>query len=184
MAPWLITGAIALAKEFIPSMVGKVAGDKSGQVAEKVIDVAADASGVDIRSSDDVGKAAQTIRANPDLTAKVSVRLAELEQEELKAYLGDRQSARSRDVELARAGEHNWRADAMVIGAFVAVTVIAVFLIMTDELSEAVLGFVTTIGGMLMKNISTAFDFEFGSSRSSKNKSVDMGRLLAGLGRK
>jgi hypothetical protein len=52
---------------------------------------------------------------------------------------------------------------------------------MAGQVSEGVLAFLTTIGGMMMKNISTAFDFEFGSSRGSKGKSDDMADILRAL---
>ncbi len=182
MAPWLISGAIALAKEFIPSMVGKVAGDTSGKVASKVIDAAAELTGVPVTDGNSLGAVTDALRADPKLALQFQTRMAELELEETKAYLDDRADARERDVEMTKAGRINWRADAMVIVAFLAVTVICIFLILTNTVNPAVLTFLTTIGGMMMKNISTAFDFEFGSSRSSKGKSEDMGKLLQALG--
>ena len=184
MAPLLISGAIALAKEFLPSLVGKVAGDTSGAVASKVIDIAATLTGAPIKTADDFDSVAQIFRASPELGMQFQTRMAELELEETKAFLGDRQDARNRDIELAKSGKANVRADVMVVAAFVAIIVIAVFLIMKNKIDPGVMAFLTTLGGMLMKNISTAFDFEFGSSRSSKGKSEDMGKLMQVLGDK
>lgn len=182
MGPWLISGAIALAKEFLPSMVGKVAGDASGKMAGKVLNIAEEMTGMAIGGPDEVDAVAEALRANPELAVQFQTRMAELELEETKAFLGDRQDARTRDIELTKAGKINYRADVMVVAAFVAVVVIAAFLITKDKVDTGVLAFLTTVGGMLMKNISTAFDFEFGSSRSSKGKSEDMGKMLQMLG--
>lgn len=185
MAPFLISGAIALAKEFLPSMVGKIAGDKSGKVAGKVVDMAAELTGFPIpRDQADLEGIIDTFTMDPALATQFQTRMAELEVEETKAYLEDVGNARQRDTELAKAGKTNYRADAMVIAAFIALVIVAVFLIMAEEVDPAVLAFLTTIGGMLMKNISSAFDFEFGSSRGSKGKSDDMGRLMEMLSKK
>ena len=180
----LIPLAVSLATEFLPSMVSKIFGDKTGRVAETVISAAAEMTGVAITSDVGVEHAADVLRNNPELMVQFQTRMAEIELEETKAYLGDVQSARKRDTDLAKAGKTNYRADVMVAGAFMAITVIAVFLIMREEIDAGVMAFLTTIGGMLMKNISTAFDFEFGSSRSSKGKSEDMGNLMKLLSKK
>lgn len=183
MAPLLITGAIELAKAFLPGMVGKIAGDKSGEVAGKVLEVAGQVVGVPV-NQDNIGSVQAAFAKNPELAAQFQTHLADLDAELTKAFLQDVADARSRDVEMRKSGQQNIRADAMVIAAFVAVVVISVFLIMASDVDTEVLVFLTTIGGMLMKNISTAFDFEFGSSRGSKNKDADMGGLLKLLGGK
>lgn len=180
MSP-LIPIAISLAKEFLPSLVGKIAGDKSGGVAQKVLDGAGELVGVQVDGVTTADMVSKAIRQNPELAMQFQQRMAEIDAAELEAYLADRQSARARDVALANAGRMNVRADMMVIAAFVAVTVIAVFLITSEMIAEGVLAFLTTIGGMLMKNISTAFDFEFGSSRSSKGKTEDTASFLREL---
>lgn len=185
MAPLIISGAISLAKMFLPSLVGQIAGDTSGKVAEKVLDMAAEVTGVNtIAEGKDIDLAIDLLQNNPEMAVKLQTRLAELELETTKAFLGDIQDARSRDLELKKAGKDNVRADVMVVAAFVAIIVISVFLITADKIDAGVLAFLTTIGGMLMKNLSTAFDFEFGSSRGSKNKTSDMGSLMKLLGKK
>lgn len=180
MSP-LIPIAISLAKEFLPSLVGKVAGDETGSIAGQVIDAASGLVGVKIEDESSAAVALKALKQNPELALNYQKHLADLEHQLELAYLEDIKDARERDAEFIRAGKRNIRADAMVIAAFVAVTVIAVFLINSGNIEEGVLAFLTTIGGMLMKNISTAFDFEFGSSRSSKGKSDDMGALMREL---
>lgn len=178
MAPLLISGAMALAKEFLPSLVGKIAGDKSGEVAEKVLGIAGELTGADTSSPDGVEHAMDILATNPELGVQLQTRMAELDNELTQMYLADVQDARTRDIEMRKQGQTNTRADVMVVSAFVGVIVISVFLIMKTDVTQPVMVFLTTIGGMLMKNISTAFDFEFGSSRGSKEKSNNMGDMM------
>jgi hypothetical protein len=184
MAPFLISGAIALAKEYLPALVGKVAGDKSGEMAAKVINMASEVTGIQVSKPHEMPLLQDVLAQNPELATQFQTRMAELELETTKAFLGDVQNARARDIELQKAGKTNVRADAMVVSAFVALITISVFMIVKTDVSVGVMSFLTTIGGMLMKNISTAFDFEYGSSRGSKGKSEDMGKLMAMLSKK
>ena len=66
----------------------------------------------------------------------------------------------------------------MLALAFVAVIAIAVLLVFKpDAANEAVSGFLIGIGGMFARNIGSAFDFEFGSSRGSKEKSAALAAI-------
>lgn len=93
-----------------------------------------------------------------------------------QAELDDKASARSRDMELMKLGKdagQNWRADMMLVGCYISIVVIVcVFAFGGINAGGALAGFLFTLGGAFSKNISTAFDFEFGSSRSSKEKDV------------
>ncbi|MEC9434418.1 MAG: hypothetical protein VYD87_16060 [Pseudomonadota bacterium] len=70
------------------------------------------------------------------------------------------------------------RADLMLAGTYAALAIIAavlgalaIFAPETDSaLVNTLVGFLTGIGGMFARNLGTAFDFEFGSSRSSREK--------------
>lgn len=66
------------------------------------------------------------------------------------------------------------RANLMLVSAFVAVVAIVALLVLKDNVNETVAGFVIGIGGMFARNIGTAFDYEFGSSRSSKEKTEQL----------
>jgi len=178
----LIPLAMNLASEYLPGMVSKIAGDKTGKVAEQVLDTVASVTGVRVQDGAGVDAVKQAMAAAPEKALALQQRLAELENELTAMFLGDRQSARSRDVEMTKAGQHNIRADVMVVGAFVALIVISCFLITAENIDKGVMGFLTTIGGMLMKSISTAFDFEFGSSRSSGTKTQAMSEMFAKMG--
>lgn len=64
------------------------------------------------------------------------------------------------------------RANVMLLAAFMAVLGIVALLVFVDSVPETVEGFAIGIGGMFARNIGTAFDYEFGSSRSSKDKTA------------
>lgn len=70
------------------------------------------------------------------------------------------------------------RANLMLAAAFLSVIVISALMVLGHVPSgSAVEGFLMTIGGLFARNIGTAFDFEYGSSRSSQTKDA----TIAGL---
>ncbi|MEE3100429.1 MAG: hypothetical protein VX463_11745, partial [Pseudomonadota bacterium] len=103
------------------------------------------------------------------------------------AELADRADARARDVALAAQGRRGRRADLMLAAAFAAVVGIALVMFLlslsagaeNSALVNTLVGFLTGIGGMFARNIGTAFDFEFGSSRSSREKDGQLAGLAA-----
>jgi len=172
MAPWLIAGGIALAKEFLPSLVGKVAGDTSGKVAGKVIDAAAAIAGVKINGQAGVDEAVTAIRNNPELVVQLQTRMAEIELEETKAFLEDRQDARARDIALRKSGDDNKRANWMIVGDVIGLVSCLVMLYLIRDMQGAgeIRGIISTIAGFFGLGLRDAHQFEFGSSRGSKNK--------------
>ncbi len=72
------------------------------------------------------------------------------------------------------------RANMMLVAAFAAVIVIAALMVLGHVPGgSAVEGFLMTIGGLFARNIGTAFDFEYGSSRSSQTKDATIASLKA-----
>ena len=95
----------------------------------------------------------------------------QLAAQEAIAVLQDRADARKRDTAMIQGGRINIRADLMLALAFFAVIAIAALLALGKvDQATAAGGFLITIGGMFARNIGTAFDFEFGSSRDSASK--------------
>ncbi|PKR55394.1 hypothetical protein [Thalassospira marina] len=168
VAPLLIAGAMALAKEFLPGMVKHIAGDKAGEVAQSVVDVAQSVTGTS--SPDD---ALVAMQADPSLVIDYKKHMASVQAELDKAYLVDRQNARDRDVKLKQAGYHNYRADIMLTLAFVCVVALVYFLWEARlDMPDQVFAALNMALGMLLKMIGDAFQFEFGSSRGSKEKDM------------
>jgi hypothetical protein len=168
VAPLLIAGAMALAKEFIPGLADHIFGDKVGKVAGQVIDAAEQITG-----TGDPNDALTALKADPKLALEFKQNMASLQVDLDKAYLADRQNARDRDVKLKQAGYQNVRADFMLTGAFASFVAIVYFawdgrLDMPDQ----IFALLNMAAGMLLGMIKDAFQFEFGSSRGSKEKDL------------
>lgn len=171
-----ISAALGLVS-FAAPYVGKwLFGDEGEQVAKQVVDTAQKITGA---GSPQDAEAA--IRANPELLAQFQFQLAGINADLEKAYLADRQSARTRDVELAKAGRTNHRADlmvtAVVIGLIACIGVLAIY---RQSVPGEVVGILSTIAGIFGSCLKDAFAFEFGSSRSSRDKDELLARTLGG----
>lgn len=122
-----------------------------------------------------------TVIADPELKIKAmiaendfTIKMRQADLDEIKAVLGDIQSARQRDTAIRASGQLNIRADVMLTGTYISIIIIIALLSLTgikDNLLVA--GCLTTLVGTLVKYIGTAFDFEFGSSRGSVQKTAD-----------
>jgi hypothetical protein len=170
-------------------------GDKAAKTTEKVSEAAnivADTiktvTKSDVKTPEDVAKIQKQLAEDPELRNKLQVELSrvdlELERIELEreqAYLEDTQDARIKAIERRKAGGGDTRANVMLISAFVAVIGIVALLILAPAVPPEVKGFVIGIGGMFARNIGSAFDFEFGSSRGSKMKEAKFESHIADL---
>ena len=173
---------IPLIASLAPSLVKLATGsDRAEAITKKVAEVAAEVTGETTIDPGWEAKAQAALEADPELQAQLRIRLQEIEQTELEALLADKQNARARDVRIRELGGENRRADIMVALAFGSITAICALLIIYP-VPDAVLGFLTGIGGMFARNIGTAFDFEFGSSRGSKEKDRAAAEALRPLG--
>jgi hypothetical protein len=161
-----ITIAMGLS-QFAPAIVKWMTGsDKAEEAAQAVVGIAQQVTG-----KQDPVDALASITGNAQLQLEFRKAVMANEADLDKAYLADRQNARGRDVALAQAGRRNVRADVMVALAFVAVIAIAALMVFGKiDGNSAAGGFLVAVGGMFTRNIGTAFDFEFGSSRGSQDK--------------
>ena len=157
-------------------LVGTALGGPAGALAGTAVKSLASAFGLSPTATPD--EIHQAISTDPQAALKLhqaeldfQAKQTDQKLDELKAYLSDMQAARTRDLDIRKLGKLNFRADLMLLAAFLAVIVIAVILCLGGAaISGSVIGFLTTIGGMFARNIGTAFDFEFGSSRGSMEK--------------
>lgn len=168
----LITVAMGLA-QFAPAVVRWLSGsEKAEKAAETVVDIAKAVTG-----RDDGAGALAAMHADPALALQFRQAVMANEADLDKSFLADRQNARARDVAYVQAGKRNARADIMVGLAFLAVVVIAALMAVGGvDGNTAAGGFLIAVGGMFARNIGTAFDFEFGSSRGSQNKDEILAR--------
>lgn len=150
--------------------------DKAAEAAGKVVEIAEQVTG---RTGPD---AIEALKADPALVLQFRQSIMANEADLDKAYLADRQDARKRDVALAQLGRPNTRANWMVfmaavgtVGGFVAMGVLGYLKAKyADALNDGVFGAllaqlstVTAYFGLCLRD---AFQFEFGSSRGSRDK--------------
>ncbi|MGM0586604.1 MAG: hypothetical protein ACQEUZ_18320 [Pseudomonadota bacterium] len=179
MAPFLIPLVTSVAPALVKLATGS---DRAEEVARSVSGAVERITGVTPDTPDKAREAMRLIEADPQLHVQLTQELRAIESAELEMMLKDRQDARSRDIALRRlTGGRNLRANIMLGLAFLAIIAIAVVLMLLNLGSEgqsgqqlqftgAIIGFLTGVGGMFARNIGSAFDFEFGSSRGSKDK--------------
>ena len=173
-----ITAALGLVS-FAAPYVGKwLFGDDGEKVAKQVVDVAQTITGTN--SPQDAEAA---LRANPELLAQFQTHLADIDADLDKAYLADRQSARARDVDLAKAGRTNTRANLMVLGVTIGlIACVGTLAFFRRSVPGEVVGILSTIAGIFGSCLKDAFAFEFGSSRGSKEKDDILAKAM-GAGR-
>lgn len=163
----LIPIALALA-QYAPQIMRYFgAGETSTAVAEQVVSMAQTVAGAKTPQ-----EALDIIRANAQLQAAFQQRVLELDAQLEQAYLADRSDARKRDVDVRKlTGGTNTRADVMVAGAVVGlISCLAILAFFRQQVPGEVVGIVSTIAGIFGACLRDAFQFEFGSSRGSREK--------------
>jgi hypothetical protein len=163
--------------QFAPSLIKLFTGsDKAAEVAGKVAEIAKTVTGAD------TGEAAlEAIKADPNKVLEFRQAVAGQQADLERAYLAGVQSARTRDVELHKAGFNNRRADVMValdVAGLIACLIVLVFF--RASLPGEVVGILSTIAGIFGACLRDAHQFEFGSSRSSQAKDDTINKLSGG----
>ncbi len=175
-APFLVPAAIAIASEFFPVIATKLGGKRGREVAEHVIQVAATVAGTP--KDADPREIIAALRKDEAKAAEVRLRLEELDQEEHQRIVDDRMDARRYQASIgARA---RVRGTVMLLGVVLGLVAIIVAVVQGtgDPTSVALL---TTIAGALLKMLSDAFAFEFGSSSGSKEKDATIDGIQKAL---
>lgn len=167
-----ITTAMALA-QFAPQVIRWITGsDKAAEAADKVVSIAEAVTG---KGGMD---AVDALRADPTMVLQFRTSLLQVEADLDKAYLADRADARARDVALAQAGRNNRRADVMIIGAVIGLLACLFVLVrFQGQVPGEVVGIVSTVAGLFGACLRDAFQYEFGSSRGSADKSALIEKL-------
>lgn len=171
-----ISTAFALAN-FVPGILKYLTGsDKAEAAATAVIDVAKQVT------AQPTGDAAvEKIAADPAALLAFRQAMADKANDMDKAFLADVKDARDRDVELHKAGYRNTRADVMVlldvVGLIACLVVIAAY---KAQLPGEVVGLLTAIAANFGACLRDAHQFEFGSSRSSREKDATLASIAKG----
>lgn len=155
------------------------AGQESTAVAERVVQIAQS-----VTATGSPAEALEAMRVNAARAQEFQLRVLELDAQLEQAYLGDRADARRRDIALAHAGRRNVRADVMVALDVVGlVACLAVLCLYRTALPGEAVGIISTIAGIFGACLKDAHQFEFGSSRGSKDKDEALVSALNATGR-
>jgi hypothetical protein len=154
--------------QFAPSIIRWITGsDKAADAAQKVVDVATSITG---KPADQVIDA---LKADPSLVLDFRKAVMANELELDRMYLADVQSARTRDVALAA---HNYRADSMYVLAVLLIAAL-VYVVLKSEIDEYAKGIITLVLGRFLGYLDNIYNFEFGTTRSSKVKDATIEKL-------
>ncbi len=166
-----VTIAMGLA-QFAPQIIKWISGsDKAAEAAEKVVDIA------EAVTKEHGPHALEALKADPALVLKFREAVMANETELDKAYLADRADARKRDTKFIEVGKRNVRADLMFLLA-VLVTCALVWVVWKDQgINEYVKGIFTLVLGRFLGYLDNIYNFEFGSTRSSKTKDATIENL-------
>lgn len=169
MDPFTI--ALGLA-QFAPSILRFFGvGESSVNVAEKVVGIATSLTGAPTST-----EALLAIQEDKKLQYAFNLMVLQENATLEKLYLADVQSARQRDVELHKSGAHNYRADSMYILAVILVALL-VWVVLKSSLDEYAKGIITLVLGRFLGYLDSIYNFEFGTTRSSKLKDDTIKRL-------
>ncbi|OHD23480.1 MAG: hypothetical protein A2Y38_19085 [Spirochaetes bacterium GWB1_59_5] len=165
-----ISIALGLA-QFAPSLLRFFgAGEKSAAIAEKVVGLAQTVTGAPN------GEAAlAALQQNQTLAQEFNLAVLSADTELEQAFLADRKDARARDAAMRQAGFSNKRADLMVIGDVIGlVACLVVLALFRKEMPGEVVSLLSMVASIFGLCLRDAHQFEFGSSRGSKNKDALM----------
>lgn len=173
MAFPLIAAALGLA-EFVPSIARWLGGEKAHDIAAKVVDVAKT-----VTHTKDPIAAINALNNNPDYIRDFQKAVLAIEAELELAYLRDRQDARIRDMAFIKTGNKNFRADIMVVSAALGLTGCLCSLgYYSHNLPGEAVGIISTVAGIFGACLKDAYAFEFGSSRSSRDKDASVAAMI------
>ncbi len=161
--------------QFAPSIMRFFgAGEKPAGVVEQVIGIAQNITGT--KSGPE---ALEALRKNGELAQQFNLAVLAADGELEKAVLADRQSARARDIEVRKlTGGKNDTAKWMIIGDLVGLLACLVALIFfKKDMPAEVASLLNVIAAGLVLCLRDAHQFEFGSSRGSKEKDAALSEI-------
>lgn len=100
------------------------------------------------------------------------LKIAQINLEDNKSVDADRADARKRDTKLNELGYKNSRADIMIVCVALSLMLDVILIAYFPDMKPEVLAIFNMMIGASLKMLGDAFQFEFGSSRGSKEKDL------------
>ena len=178
--PYLVPTAISIASEFFPVLATKLGGQRGRVVADHVVGIAARVAGMP--KDADPRELLARLKSDSELGQELRLRLEELDTQEHERIVEDRMDARAYQAKVGARGR--LRGTLMLLGV-VAGLVVTISVVSFGGVNAAdnpgALALLTTIAGALLKMLSDAFAFEFGSSAGSKEKTAHIEQMQTAL---
>lgn len=171
----IVTDALkTLAPGVATALGGPLAGAAVAWIANRL--------GVPAKTAQDVKDALQGVDPleREKLEQEFNRWFIEQQHKEIELYVKDVQDARARDSVLRTNGQRNHRADAMFAIAIIVVTSIFYAIWTKPEINEFLKGIITLLLGRFLGYIDSVYNFEFGTTRNSKDKDVTIKNLTQG----
>jgi len=166
----LIPLALSLAGEFIPDLIGGLAGKDAKKIAEKIVGTASELTGQKIENADDVAKVVQIIKSDAQLQTELKMQLSQERLETARIHSADRISARTMSQ---RTTLH--AVAVCVISVIITIGFgIMLWLVLANPLPEGNSEIIYILLGTLAAGFTQCLNFWLGSSRSSQDKSQMM----------
>jgi hypothetical protein len=169
----VLQAALSLA-QITPKIAKWLSGTKAEIISRRILAIAKD-----ITNTTDEFKAIEKIKSDKNMCLLFQKALLNSEREIELAVIKDKENARYRDIAIINSGKRNRRADVMVISAALGLAAcLCSICLYQKDLPGEVVGIVSTIAGIFGSCLKDAYNFEFGSSRGSKEKDHTMASIL------
>ena len=169
----MIDIALRVASQFAPGLIRHLAGDRAGDIAQSILNLGRQVTGID-----DPEEIQRMLQEDVTLAHDFRMRAVELELEEERAHLADRQGARDMRLELARLGRTDWMMYAVGLIVVLGLVAVVLAIFVTPDLSDEQLNLLNVLGGGLLAGFMAVVQYFFGSSRGSKNKDSQIQSLI------
>ena len=158
---------------FAPA-ISKLLGSKTENIANTVVRIAKE-----VTKENNETLALQKIKNDPYLALQLNEAILNYEKDLEIAILRDKENARNRDMSIINSGRRNNRADIMVIAAALGLVIcLGTIAFFQDKLPGEAVGIISTIAGIFGSCLKDAYNFEFGSSRGSKEKDQTVANII------
>lgn len=170
----ILQAVFALA-EFSPKITKWLCGPKIETISQKIIDIAKN-----VTKTNDEMDAVEKLKSDKNMYAIFQKALINSEREIELAIIKDKENARTRDIAIINSGKRNKRADIMVVSAALGLILcLSLIAIYKSNMSGESVGIISTVAGIFGSCLKDAYNFEFGSSRGSKEKDQTVASMLS-----
>ncbi len=169
----ILQSVLALA-QFSPKIAKWLSGTKIETISNKIAEIAKE-----VTNSSSEKDAIEKIKTDKNMYLLFEKALINSEREIELAVIKDKQDARSRDIAIINSGKRNRRADIMVVSAAMGlISCLVSICFYQKELPGEAVGIISTIAGIFGACLKDAYNFEFGSSRGSKEKDQTVANII------